>query len=479
MNLQQAQKKYEKIDWYTQAAAIKPLYISYPWYACTSFKINDRLTPVRYEILALLNNNFMQDYLSKRSLEKISKYYYAKQKKDHQFIQKHYQRWQKKYVTQLFNESQCILQSALKNYSTPQLLKLFEQFSKSYLDFWQEAIFLDAFDYYGETILEKALLKENKNITAEDLEVLLTPPEPSFIQKERLDLLSVKTRLIASQQKLKDHQRKYYWLHNDYAVIKSLPINYFKKNLQKIDLKQEKALKKELALLNNRKARVKKKYKLSKTLKNTLDFMALLGTFRDVRKSYQQMTAAPLKKLAKEIAKRAELPVNTVENCFFWEMKSIFKYNKLQLNTINKRDTGGTFFMNVYRDKHEALYGKPAHILHRHLQKIISKQSGLKGMPACAGKVTGKVRVISNVPDMDKFKQGEILVTNNTTPEFVPLMKKAKAIITEQGGVTTHAAIVSRELNVPCVIGVKNVVRILKNGNKVELNANKGKIKIL
>ena len=61
-----------------------------------------------------------------------------------------------------------------------------------------------------------------------------------------------------------------------------------------------------------------------------------------------------------------------------------------------------------------------------------------------------------------------------TTPDFVPAMKKAAAIVTEQGGITSHAAIVSRELGVPCVIGTKIATRVLKDGDLVEVDANKG-----
>jgi len=70
-------------------------------------------------------------------------------------------------------------------------------------------------------------------------------------------------------------------------------------------------------------------------------------------------------------------------------------------------------------------------------------------------------------------------VTSMTTPEFVPAMRKAKAIVTDEGGVTCHAAIVSRELNKSCVIGTKNASKVLKDGDLVEVDAEKGLIKII
>lgn len=78
---------------------------------------------------------------------------------------------------------------------------------------------------------------------------------------------------------------------------------------------------------------------------------------------------------------------------------------------------------------------------------------------------------------MKKFQKGDILVSVATDPDIVPAMKKAAAIVTEQGGITSHAAIVSRELGIPCIIGTKIATRVLKDGDMVEVDANKGTVK--
>ena len=96
-------------------------------------------------------------------------------------------------------------------------------------------------------------------------------------------------------------------------------------------------------------------------------------------------------------------------------------------------------------------------------------------MPASPGTVTGKVRIVLD-PKKNKFYQNEILVASMTRPEYLPLMKKAKAIITNEGGITCHAAIVSREFGIPCVVGTKIATKILKNGDKVEVRAHRGMI---
>ncbi|MFA6099944.1 MAG: PEP-utilizing enzyme [Patescibacteria group bacterium] len=80
---------------------------------------------------------------------------------------------------------------------------------------------------------------------------------------------------------------------------------------------------------------------------------------------------------------------------------------------------------------------------------------------------------------MVNMTQGDVLVASMTRPEMLPAMKKASAIVTDEGGVTCHAAIVSRELNIPCVIGTKIATTMIKDGDRVEVNATQGIVRII
>jgi phosphohistidine swiveling domain-containing protein len=101
----------------------------------------------------------------------------------------------------------------------------------------------------------------------------------------------------------------------------------------------------------------------------------------------------------------------------------------------------------------------------------------LKGRVAYKGKVVGRVRILKNKSQIATFKQGEILVSAMTTPVFLPTMKKAAAIVTDEGGITCHAAVVAREIKKPCIIGTKIATQVLKNGDLVEVDAERGIIK--
>ncbi len=102
-----------------------------------------------------------------------------------------------------------------------------------------------------------------------------------------------------------------------------------------------------------------------------------------------------------------------------------------------------------------------------------------RGIIAEKGVVRGKVRKIMGHKDIPKIKKGEILVSPMTMPDFISAMKKASAFVTDEGGLTCHAAIVAREMKKPCIVGTKIATQLLKNGMEIEVNANKGIVKII
>lgn len=97
-----------------------------------------------------------------------------------------------------------------------------------------------------------------------------------------------------------------------------------------------------------------------------------------------------------------------------------------------------------------------------------------KGLGASPGIGSGRVRNIKDITEMEKVQDGEILVTVMTNPDMVPAMKKAAAVVTDEGGRTCHAAIVSRELGIPCIVGAKNASEVLKEGMEVTVDATRG-----
>lgn len=113
------------------------------------------------------------------------------------------------------------------------------------------------------------------------------------------------------------------------------------------------------------------------------------------------------------------------------------------------------------------------------LENAFKSATALKGTTAYPGKVTGKVRVILDPSANNKFDEGDILVTGMTRPEYLDLVKKSAAFITDAGGMLSHAAITARELKKPCVVGTQVATKILKDGMEVEVDAEKGIVTIV
>ena len=159
------------------------------------------------------------------------------------------------------------------------------------------------------------------------------------------------------------------------------------------------------------------------------------------------------------------------------ELDRFFQTKHLPSETVLKERN---VFSTIFADKKTlTIYtGKKA----RQIFKIIStvkKTDVIHGQAAFKGYAKGVVRIIFDPFKYKIFNEGDILVTGMTRPEFLPLMQKSVAIITDAGGILSHAAITARELKKPCVIGTQIATKILKDGDMVEVDANRGVVRIV
>jgi phosphohistidine swiveling domain-containing protein len=124
--------------------------------------------------------------------------------------------------------------------------------------------------------------------------------------------------------------------------------------------------------------------------------------------------------------------------------------------------------INKYLRKHGIELPKP---------KKIKTNSTLKGLVARTGKANGRVSLLKSRRDMTKIISGDIIISPMTTPYFNRALKKANAVVTDEGGITCHAAIFAREMGIPCIVGTKIATQVLKDGDRVEVDANKGVVR--
>lgn len=170
------------------------------------------------------------------------------------------------------------------------------------------------------------------------------------------------------------------------------------------------------------------------------------------------------------------------DNCRFMSRKEIsdFINNKpIDFDKINKRKKEYLLIMKNGKIK-EHLGLRICKKLKDELNHIkVTNTNQIKGNIVCRGKVQGKVRVVFTRNDYKKIKKDEILVTPMTKPDIEPYLHLVRGIVTNDGGALCHASIISREQNIPCIVGTKHATEIFKDGEYVEVNADKGIIKKL
>ncbi len=288
------------------------------------------------------------------------------------------------------------------------------------------------------------------------------------------------------------HTKKYEWLPYAYIGPKMSPENAL--GLMKGNLSEKKNLKNALKemekhyreLPQKRKA-VIKKIKLASNLAYLLRVSRFFMYLKDYRKGVYQKSYVCMDRVIDEIARRLGLSAEAAKYITAEELgqllKSERKNNKNLLKQIRRRHqycvaiaSGGATLV---------LTGGKAKEIMRKIKKYSVKESRIavadeiKGMVAFSGKAEGIVKIVAIADDIEKVKEGDILVSPATNPDLIAAMKKAAAFVTDMGGITSHAAIVSRELKKPCIVGTKIATKVLRDGQLVEVDADKGIVRII
>ncbi|PIR05298.1 hypothetical protein COV56_03570 [Candidatus Kuenenbacteria bacterium CG11_big_fil_rev_8_21_14_0_20_37_9] len=182
------------------------------------------------------------------------------------------------------------------------------------------------------------------------------------------------------------------------------------------------------------------------------------------------------RRLLNEIVKRLKISFDTLTYLAPGEIVSCLRGGRLPNQKIRQRKRQFGFL--IINDQIKEFYGTKAKVLQ---EDVILKTDIIKGVVAYSSKakIKGRVKIIQTSDDIGKLKKGDILVAIMTTPNFIQAMNNAAAIVTDEGGITCHVAIISRELEKPCIIGTKIATRMLKDGDWVEVNTEKGIVRRL
>jgi phosphohistidine swiveling domain-containing protein len=353
----------------------------------------------------------------------------------------------------------------------------------------------------GELAISKIMKSRgiDYNGANEVVNILSHPEEKSVFTKERIDFLeicldlmqrNVQNKEIVNDKsfnlKYKDYFSKYFFNKTDFndrkIITKEVLINDILKEVEGksvIDIKKElEKIKIDNDTLLNEKERLSKEINLDEDEKGYILAVEEMIIWLDNRKRDMMKHFYYIFSIMHEIANRFNVKYEDLIYLTVFELVD-FIDGKLDINKLdlNKRRKN-TLIIYQKNSREFFIHGDYAERLY---QITMHKGNEIKGQIASKSKeekIRGIARVVKN-PGKERFDKGEILVTSMTRIEYVPLMKKAKAIITDEGGIACHAAIVSRELGVPCIIGTKIATREIKSGDKVEIDMKDGSVRVI
>lgn len=235
----------------------------------------------------------------------------------------------------------------------------------------------------------------------------------------------------------------------------------------------------QLNKIQTRREELIKKFNLSAKINYWLEFIDEYNYLHDLRKEMQMKTLYSFHLLKNETARRFNYQAEDLEWLLYNEVKKILAGEKLDLAEVERRK----FAICIDVSDAGIFISSGEEALERKNQEIdLTRESvrEVKGVGVANGIVRGRVKVCAGFKEaLAKVQIGDVLITGMTLPDYLPAVKKAAAVITDEGGVTCHAAIVCRELGIPCVVGTKIATRVFQDGDLVEVDAEKGIIKLL
>ena len=181
--------------------------------------------------------------------------------------------------------------------------------------------------------------------------------------------------------------------------------------------------------------------------------------------------------LFQEIARRIGVSRDDVSQMTAQEVLAALKLEAFPRELVRNRWKESVLFH--FGGKTVAFGSQAAGMLRKETNAAANELEPLKGQVAYPGVVRGRVRIINVPAELSGFQRGEVMVSRSTNPSLISAMEKASAIVTDLGGLTCHAAIIAREMKKPCVVGTKHATSVLKDGDMIEVDAERGIITLV
>lgn len=504
MNLQQLIKRVKSDTWWSEEAPAVPMFCQWMQQFVESTKYGHPHLPSI--IFCFIKKDFVYEETPESQKLKVWHYLWQQYVRHPSLQRRRYRQWLK-VVGALERHGRMFL-GKHTTLSNPRLAASLTHFADLIREHWRFTWVLESADIFTTYEFAKLIQKECSELTPDEatsLAVELSAAQAlSFMEQHQLGILGLARRwrtVVQRSNKLAEMPlslkhgvaslaQRYIWLLSNYKqgkpytsddVWESLRYECRKKTKANIDL-EVRQLKRKAKRVATKQGNLFAKHKLSRELRAACELLSFWSRWTDERKRAAVIGNWYLEAYAQEVARRLKRNIWQVKYMLIEEqVVALLGGKPLTAQRLAERRRLSLYLSYRSRGytRNIVMVGKQAATL---WNAIFSYRThgDVRGQVASApvARLTGTVQVVFD-PHHDTFTSGRILVTTMTRPDFVPLLRRARAIITDEGGITSHAAIISRELGIPCIIGTKIATKMLRNGNLVEIDTKQGIIKVL
>ncbi len=456
------------------------------------------------------------EFTSNEGVKKLKRYFAKNYKKyGYSFLKKYSQNMSRVSKQTLTWALELPNRSEVEKLTNQQLKKLFNIFVKKMtLSIIAWAYILFGVDKFFSQYIRKRLkfhlnkIKSRLSID-EVLSNLILPQKTAFMIKEQEDLLRLAslinrnkklkkifiTRTVKQLEskleridkkfasKIKKHHQSYAWMNSLNWDVPLHRLSYYLKRIK--DFIQNDPEEKLLEMRKESRLREKQVKDIIKEISLSEDICLEINLIRDfidakmLNWDIVSISGYRMRPVIEEIAQRNSLVYDDILSCAPEEINQMLESGLCPDRFLLKQRRECRALIRLGKTIY-CYTGSEASMLKKVLVKGKKVQGKLlKGQIGFSGKLRGRVNIIFSIDEINKMKKNDILVCPMTNPDYMPAISKAIGIITDEGGILCHAMIVSREFKIPCVVGTKIATKVLKDGDLVEVDANKGVVKII
>jgi phosphohistidine swiveling domain-containing protein len=361
--------------------------------------------------------------------------------------------------------------------------------------FWENIQYseygVDLFDDFFDKLLSEQFSKVRKTtINPHDWVMLMCPAYASVVMQYKLALNALSMHRTVTPRDITAVADRFYWIMMSWDGSNELTPEQVRRELRSAAKRPLAVRQRDIRTISGYaqsviRARQKLFIKYRLPLKPLWQYFRLLDIFaelHDFRKESQMRNSQVIFLTLREMARRFRVPFGDLVYYFNDEIERLcITVYKVSHQQIKARKQGITLVVNNNRTSKYIGRGAYSVVKRLVLDSLrSSRMAEISGLPACTGVVRGQTLIAKSAKEANqRIQKGMVLVASMTTVDYVPAMHKAAAIVTDDGGLACHAAIVSRELGVPCIVGTKIATQAFKTGDKVEVDAAHGIVKRL